>query len=66
MAPDHLVAQIVEAAERDGGPVEDPARRARAQLAGQTVEAVANQDGPTTATHDDAKIIEFRPRRVGA
>ncbi len=60
LALDHLVAQIVEAAERDGRSVEDLAQMALAQLAGRTG-AAAEQDGHATGTQDGAKIIEFRP-----
>ncbi|MEV8476760.1 tyrosine-type recombinase/integrase [Streptomyces sp. NPDC051173] len=66
VALDHLVAQIVEAAEQDGRTVEQLAQVALAQLAERTVDATANQDGHTTATHEGAKIIAFRPRRIPA
>ncbi|MFD7288958.1 hypothetical protein [Streptomyces sp. NPDC059863] len=63
LALDHLVAQIVEAAERDGGSVEDLAQMALAQLSGST-EAAHEHDGHAAGTQGTAKIIEFRPRRV--
>lgn len=66
LALDHLVAQIIAAAEQDGRSVEELAQMALARVVEQPVERAANQDGHTTATHEDAKIIEFRPRRVPA
>ncbi|WP_406321081.1 tyrosine-type recombinase/integrase [Streptomyces sp. NBC_00519] len=66
VALDHLVAQILAAAEQDGRPVEEVAQMALAHVAGQPAEAVSNHDGHTTATHEGAKVIAFRPRRVPA
>lgn len=65
-AIDHLVAKVLEAAERDGRTVEEFAQSALARLAEGGSESVGNSDGHTTATHEGAKIIAFRPRRVPA
>ncbi|MFD9567688.1 tyrosine-type recombinase/integrase [Streptomyces sp. NPDC059994] len=62
---DQLVARIVGAAEQDGRPVEELARLALAHLAEGAAE-VPEQDGLTTASHEGAKIIAFRPRLIGA
>ncbi|MBT2466541.1 site-specific integrase [Streptomyces sp. ISL-66] len=62
---DQLVARIVDAAEHDGRPVEELARSALAHLAEGAAEA-PEQDGLTTASHEGAKIIAFRPRLIGA
>ncbi|MEV7441020.1 tyrosine-type recombinase/integrase [Streptomyces sp. NPDC091204] len=62
---DQLVARIVDAAEHDGRPVEELARLALAHLAEGPAE-VPEQDGLTTASHEGAKIIAFRPRLIGA
>ena len=61
LALDHLVAQLAAVAEQDGRTVE---QLVLDHLAGQTGETSAEQDGHTMATHEGAKIIEFRPRKV--
>lgn len=65
LALDQLVAQIVGAAEQDGRSVEELARLALASLAESAAE-VSEHDGLTTASHEGAKIIAFRPRLIGA
>ncbi|MFE9217111.1 tyrosine-type recombinase/integrase [Streptomyces lavendulae] len=62
---DQLVARIVGTAEQEGRPVEELARLALAHLAEGAAE-VQGQDGLTTASHEGAKIIAFRPRLIGA
>jgi len=59
LALDHLVAQLAAVAEQDGRTVE---QLVLDHLAGRTGETAAEQDGHTRATHEDAKIIAFRPR----
>ncbi|MBL1095158.1 hypothetical protein [Streptomyces coffeae] len=66
MALDHLLAQLVEAAEQDGRTVEEVAQMALARLTEQTPEAASEQDGHTMASQEGAKILEFRPRKVSA
>jgi hypothetical protein len=61
LALDHLVAQLAAVAEKDGRTVE---QLVLDHLAGRTSETTAEQDGHTMATHEGAKIIEFRPRKV--
>ncbi|MFE6689664.1 tyrosine-type recombinase/integrase [Streptomyces sp. NPDC057743] len=65
-AIDRLIAQITAAAEQGERPVEEVVQLALAHVAGQAAEPVANTDGHATGTHEGAKIIEFRPRRVPA
>ncbi|WP_437184521.1 hypothetical protein [Streptomyces xanthophaeus] len=54
---------VAEAAEATAAMVPRGAARSPKQKA---VEAVNEQDGITSASHEGAKIIAFRPRLVGA
>lgn len=66
LAIDHLIAKILEAAEQDDRTVEELVETALAHITEQADKSVGNPNGHTTATHEGAKIIEFRPRRVPA
>ncbi|MFD9880014.1 tyrosine-type recombinase/integrase [Streptomyces alboflavus] len=61
-----LVAKILEAAERDSRAVEELVQVAVSGLSGPKDDEPTERNGHTSATHEGAKVIAFRPRRVPA